>query len=120
VSFPTGVSAVPIEVVEASAPIRFRRKELRQGSGGKGQQIGGLGQTIEFTVDTEKPWQLNAVTSRLAVPPQGIFGGEPGEAGAFKVNGEAVTTQARITLKPGDEVRLDLPGGGGYGELAGV
>jgi N-methylhydantoinase B len=120
VSFPTGVSAVPIEVVEASAPIRFRRKELRQGSGGKGQQIGGLGQTIEFTVDTEKPWQLNAVTSRLAVPPQGIFGGEPGEAGAFKVNGEAVTTQARITLKPGDEVRLDLPGGGGYGELAEV
>jgi N-methylhydantoinase B len=117
VSFPTGVSAVPVEVVEASAPIHFRRKELRQGSGGKGRQTGGLGQTIEFTVDTEKPWQLNAVTSRLAVPPEGIFGGEPGAAGAFTVNGEAVTTQARVTLKPGDEVRLDLPGGGGYGAL---
>jgi N-methylhydantoinase B len=114
-SYPTGVSAVPVEVVEASAPIRFRRKELRAGSGGQGRQTGGLGQTIEFTVDTTKAWQLNAVTSRLAVPPEGIFGGEPGEAGAFTVNGEAVRTQQRIALKPGDVVRLDLPGGGGYG-----
>ena len=36
-SYPTGVAAVPIEVVEASAPIRFRRKELRPGSGGGGR-----------------------------------------------------------------------------------
>ena len=35
-SYPTGVAAVPVEVVEASAPIRFLRKELRQGSGGDG------------------------------------------------------------------------------------
>ena len=68
---PTGVAAVPIEVVEASAPIRFHRKSLRTGSGGDGEQIGGLGQTIEFSVDTTRPWQLNAVTSRLAVPPGG-------------------------------------------------
>jgi N-methylhydantoinase B len=114
-SYPTGVAAVPIEVVEASAPVRFRRKALRPGSGGRGMQTGGLGQTIEFTVDTTRPWQLNAVTSRLAHAPQGIFGGEPGEAGRFSVNGDAVTTQARITLQPDDVVRLDLPGGGGYG-----
>ncbi len=114
-SYPTGVSAVPIEVVEASAPIRFRRKALRPGSGGSGRQSGGLGQVIEFSVDTEKPWQLNAVTSRLAEPPQGVFGGQPGGAGAFLVNGEAVQTQARITLGGDDVVRLELPGGGGYG-----
>jgi N-methylhydantoinase B len=114
-SYPTGVAAVPIEVVEASAPIRFRRKALRPGSGGRGAQPGGLGQTIEFSVDTTRPWQLNAVTSRLAHAPEGIFGGEAGEAGRFSVNGEPVTTQARITLQPDDVVRLDLPGGGGYG-----
>ena len=117
-SYPTGVAAVPVEVVEASAPIRFRRKALRPGSGGRGAQTGGLGQTIEFTVDTTRAWQLNAVTSRLQEPPQGIFGGEPGEAGSFTVNGEPIRTQARVTLKPGDVVRLDLPGGGGYGEAA--
>lgn len=114
-SFPTGIAAVPVEVVEASAPIYFHRKELRAGSGGGGHQTGGLGQTIEFTVDTERTWQLNAVTSRLAIAPEGIFGGEAGAAGSFTVNGDAVTTQARITLQPGDHVRLDLPGGGGYG-----
>ena len=47
-SYPTGVAAVPVEVVEASAPIRFARKALRAGSGGAGRQTGGLGQTIEF------------------------------------------------------------------------
>ena len=57
----------------------------------------GLGQVVEFEVDTEKPWQLNAVTSRLAEPPQGVFGGEPGAAGSFRVNGETVETQARMT-----------------------
>ncbi len=114
-SYPTGVAAVPVEVVEASAPVRFLRKALRPGSGGAGAQRGGLGQTIEFTVDTDRPWQLNAVTSRLAVPPEGIFGGEPGAAGSFTVNGEPVRTQSRFTLQPGDHVRLDLPGGGGYG-----
>lgn len=115
-SYPTGVAAVPIEVVEASAPIRFSTKALREGSGGNGAQTGGLGQTIEFTVDTTRPWELNAVTSRLAHAPKGIFGGEPGETGSFLVNGEPVRTQARITLQPDDVVTLRLPGGGGYGE----
>ena len=79
--------------------------------------MGGLGQTIEFTVDTDRAWQLNAVTSRLSDAPKGLFGGEAGAAGAFTVNGEAVRTQSRITLAPGDHVRLDLPGGGGYGAV---
>ncbi|MCQ3809759.1 MAG: hydantoinase B/oxoprolinase family protein [Acidimicrobiia bacterium] len=114
-SYPTGVSAVPIEVVEASAPVRFTRKALRPGSEGPGAQPGGKGQTIEFTVDTSRPWLLNAVTSRLSDPPQGIFGGGPGQAGSFEVNGEPVTTQSRITLNPDDVVSLNLPGGGGYG-----
>ncbi len=114
-SYPTGVAAVPVEVVEASAPIRFLRKELRVGSGGAGRQPGGEGQTIEFLVDTDREWQLNAVTSRLTAAPQGLDGGEPGAGGRFCVNGEPVTTQARLRLGPTDVVRLDLPGGGGYG-----
>jgi N-methylhydantoinase B len=117
-SYPTGVAAVPVEVVEASAPVMFVRKELRRDSGGAGAQRGGLGQTIEFTVETTRPWQLNAVTSRLKYAPEGIFGGEAGSAGEFTVNGEPVTTQSRITLQPADLVRLDLPGGGGYGARA--
>ncbi|MCB0967006.1 MAG: hydantoinase B/oxoprolinase family protein [Ilumatobacter sp.] len=119
-SYPTGVAAVPIEVVEASAPIRFSTKALREGSGGAGAQTGGLGQTIEFSVDTTREWELNAVTSRLAHAPEGIFGGEAGETGSFLVNGEPVRTQARITLQPDDVVTLRLPGGGGYGAPVGA
>jgi N-methylhydantoinase B len=59
------------------------------------------------------------VTSRLSVPPDGIFGGEAGAAGRFVVNGSPITTQARVTLQPGDVVRLDLPGGGGFGAPTG-
>jgi len=114
-AYPTGVAAVPIEVVESSAPLRFRKKELRPGSGGGGDQAGGLGQVIEFTVDNGRDWTLNAVTSRLAHPPLGLFGGEPGATGSFVVNDEPVRTQKRIDLHSGDLVRLELPGGGGYG-----
>lgn len=115
-AYPTGVAAVPVEVVEASAPLLFRRKELRRDSGGAGASEGGMGQVIEFTVETGRPWMLNAVTSRLANGPAGLFGGGAGKTGRFVVNGEPVTTQRRIDLQSGDLVRLELPGGGGYGE----
>ena len=58
---------------------------------------------------------LNAVTSRLRHGPLGLFGGGAGATGAFSVNGEPVRTQQRIELQSGDVVRLELPGGGGYG-----
>ena len=48
-------------------------------------------------------------------PPEGIFGGEPGAAGRFSSTASRSRTQARVTLQPDDVVRLDLPGGGGYG-----
>lgn len=114
-AYPTGVAAVPVEVVESTAPIRFLRKGLKRGSGGAGRHVGGLGQVIEFTVDTEREWTLNAVTSRLRHAPEGIFGGEPGSPGSFSVDGERVRTQRRVELRPGQLVRLELPGGGGYG-----
>jgi len=114
-AYPTGVAAVPIEVVESTAPLLFRRKELRPGSGGHGGHDGGLGQVIEFTVENGRDWTLNAVTSRLSHAPAGLFGGEAGSTGSFTVNGEPVRTQKRIDLHSGDVVRLELPGGGGYG-----
>ena len=77
-AYPTGVAAVPVEVVESTAPLIFLRKELRPRSGGEGAELGGNGQVIEFTVENGRDWNLNAVTSRLAFPPLGLFGGEAG------------------------------------------
>jgi hypothetical protein len=92
-SYPTGVAAVPIEVVEASAPIRFPARRCAPVPAAR-RHPGGLGQTIEFTVDTTRDWQLNAVTSRLAHAPEGIFGGEAG-------SGRHVQRQRRGRHHPG-------------------
>ncbi len=52
-----------------------------------------------------RPWQLNAVTSRLAErAARASSAANPAATGRFTVNGEAVTTQARVTLQPGDDV----------------
>lgn len=116
--YPTGVAAVPIEILEAAMPILFDRKELREGSGGAGRMRGGDGQTIAFHMMTDEPWLLNAVPSRLNEGPQGLGGGKPGAAGRFTVNGEDVSQARKLTMNAHDKVVLDTPGGGGYGAPA--
>jgi N-methylhydantoinase B len=113
--YPTGVAAVPLEILEASMPIVFDRKELRRGSGGEGRTRGGDGQVIEFHMLTSSPWLLNAVPSRLKEGPEGLDGGKPGAHGRFLVNGDSVSEARKLTMKAGDVVTLETPGGGGYG-----
>jgi N-methylhydantoinase B len=114
--YPTGVAAVPIEILEAAMPIVFDRKELRPGSGGKGRMQGGDGQIIQFHMLTEHPWLLNAVPSRLDRGPDGIDGGLAGAPGRFLVNGKSVSEARKLTMQAGDVVLLETPGGGGYGK----
>lgn len=116
--YPTGVAAVPIEILEAAMPIVFDRKELRTGSGGKGRMQGGDGQIIQFHMRTDHAWLLNAVPSRLVRGPDGIDGGLPGAAGRFLVNGKSVSEAKKLTMQAGDVVLLETPGGGGYGKPA--
>ncbi|MBN9530858.1 MAG: hydantoinase B/oxoprolinase family protein [Alphaproteobacteria bacterium] len=116
--YPTGVAAVPIEILEAAMPIVFDRKELRRGSGGAGRTRGGDGQTIQFRLRTEEPWLLNAVPSRLNAGPDGLGGGQDGQHGRFLVNGEPVSTARKLSMAPGDVVVLETPGGGGFGAPA--
>jgi N-methylhydantoinase B/oxoprolinase/acetone carboxylase alpha subunit len=113
--YPTGVAAVPIEILEAVMPIVFDRKELRPDSGGSGASRGGDGQIIQFRMLTNDPWLLNAVPSRLDEGPEGLSGGRPGAAGHFLINGKPIRQAGKLTLKPDDVVLLETPGGGGYG-----
>ena len=113
--YPTGVAAVPVEILEAAMPIVFDRKELRPGSGGAGRAAGGDGQIIQFHMRTAHPWTLNAVPSRLDRGPEGLAGGASGAAGRFTVNGKPVNEARKITLAPEDVVVLETPGGGGFG-----
>jgi len=116
-SFPTGVAAVPIEIVEQMAPIIFLRKALRRGSGGTGRQPGGDGQVVEFYIDSGSKWTLNAVVCKLRHGPEGLFGGGAGLPGVFTVNGIPITTVKKLDLEPEDIVKMELPGGGGYGSI---
>jgi N-methylhydantoinase B len=116
--YPTGVAAVPVEILEAVMPIIFDRKELRLGSGGPGASRGGDGQIIQFRMQTDDPWLLNAVPSRIDEGPEGLGGGKPGAAGRFLVNGKPVREAKKLTLQPDDVVLLETPGGGGYGRPA--
>ena len=99
-----GLRADPIPRKVASARFRWC-----------GAQIGGLGQAIEFSVDTDKAWQLNAVTSRLADPPLGVFGGEsvrPAASSSMVSRSKRRLGSASAGI---DVISLELPGGGGYG-----
>jgi len=113
--YPTGVAAVPVEILEAAMPIVFDRRALRPGSGGKGRSRGGDGQIIEFHMRTEHPWLLNAVPSRLDRGPDGLDGGDPGAAGRFVVNGKPFSEARKVLMNPDDVVLLETPGGGGFG-----
>lgn len=115
VCYPTGVSAVPVEVLEASYPIAFTCKELEHGTGGAGAQPGGDGQRIGYRMRTDRPWLLNTIPSRLTAGPEGLNGGEDGKAGQFMINGEPVIDTRKREMKPDDEVMMVTPGGGGYG-----
>jgi N-methylhydantoinase B len=116
--YPTGVAAVPVEILEAVMPIVFDRKELRRGSGGTGKSRGGDGQIIQFRMRTNDPWLLNAVPSRLDEGPEGLGGGGPGAAGRFLVNGRPIREAKKLVMQPDDVVVLETPGGGGYGTPA--
>lgn len=113
--YPTGVAAVPVEVLEASIPIEFTCKELCPGTGGKGRFDGGDGQKIAYRMRTGRDWLLNAIPSRLKTQPEGLAGGEDGAAGQFLVDGEPVSDAKKLMLPADAEVTMITPGGGGMG-----
>jgi len=113
--YPAGISAVPIEVLEAEMPIVFDRKELLRNTGGDGKFPGGDGQIIKFHLQTEQPWLLNHIVSRTKYESDGLDGAKGGAPGKFTVNGKPVTEAGKLMMEPGDQVALETPGGGGYG-----
>ncbi len=115
ICYPTGVAAVPVEVLEASYPIVFTCKELALGTGGAGTYRGGDGQRIGFRLRSGAPWVLNVIPSRLATRAEGLAGGGDGAPGRFEINGKPVVDTRKMDMQPDDVVTMVTPGGGGYG-----
>src|SRR5438477_3643900 len=89
-AFPSGVKAMPVEVVEHGAPIVVWKKELRPDSGGQGEFRGGLGLAIEVGSRHRAPMSLLAMFERVDNVPQGRAGGGSGGAGKVSLRSGAV------------------------------
>src|SRR4051812_12533932 len=104
----------PIEALELEFPLRAVEYSVRRGSGGDGRHRGGDGVRREVEALTDMTYSL--ITERRRHAPKGSGGGEPGAAGRNLVNGEEAPPKAAGTLRRGDRLRIETPGGGGHGE----
>jgi len=104
----------PIEVFELEHPLRIRAYALRRGSGGAGGWRGGEGVVREYQALAEIECSL--LTERRRHAPRGARGGGNGAPGKNLLNGKPLAARAAVTLQSGDVLRVETPGGGGYGE----
>jgi N-methylhydantoinase B len=118
-AFPSGVRTIPVEATESVAPVMFRRREFREGSGGTGRYRGGLGQVIELGGADGMPVAMLCNFERINNPARGRDGGGLGAPGGVSlVSGKPIRSKGRQTIAGGDFIRLELPGGGGFGAAA--
>jgi len=104
----------PIEVLELEHPLRVRTYALREGSGGVGTWGGGKGVVREF--EALAPMEATLLTERRRHPPVGAAGGSEGATGANLLNGSALSSKTTLRLVAGDILRIETPGGGGWGK----
>ncbi|WP_112323535.1 hydantoinase B/oxoprolinase family protein [Oceanibium sediminis] len=111
----------PMEILEAAYPVVFRQWALRPDSAGAGQHRGGLGATYEIEL-LEETAEAFLFGERGRFAPQGAAGGATAALNAFAYQTDEgwktppLASKIRgIRLKRGQRVRLDTPGGGGFG-----
>jgi N-methylhydantoinase B len=115
----------PMEILEAAYPVMFRQWALRPDSAGAGAHRGGIGATYEIEVLEENGAEAFLFGERGRFAPQGVAGGDEAALNTFayeQADGwhtPAMASKMRgIKLAQGQAVRLDTPGGGGYGVAA--
>lgn len=113
----------PMEILEAAYPVRFTQWALRPDSGGAGRHRGGLGAISEIELLEEKA-DVFLFGERGRFAPHGVVGG--GDAALNKFTYEQAdgthtppmaSKMVGIKLAQGQKVRLETPGGGGYGDV---
>lgn len=115
----------PLEILEAAYPVMFKQWALRPDSAGAGAHRGGLGAVYEIEVLEENGAEVFLFGERGRFAPQGVNGGGAAALNRFAYetgNGWATPPLASkmrgIQLTKGQSVRLETPGGGGYGAPA--
>lgn len=119
---PIGMANIPpAEILEAAYPVRVANWGLRPDSGGPGRHRGGLGAVYEFELLADSA-ELVVFGERARFPAFGIAGGRPGAANRIVFDRddgphspEGTAKVSGVTLRRGQRVRIESPGGGGYG-----
>ena len=111
----------PLEILEAAYPVMFTQWALRSDSGGAGKSRGGLGAVYELEL-LEESADVFLFGERGRFAPKGVAGGGDSVLNSFsyeQADGEhhppMASKMVGIKLKRGQKVRLETPGGGGYG-----
>jgi len=107
----------PIEALENYLPLRIGRYGLRKGSGGRGLHRGGEGIVREY--EFRVPAALTIMSERRRFAPYGVQGGGPGSKGKNTLlaagRSRNLGSKVNIKVRPGDVLRIETPGGGGFG-----
>jgi N-methylhydantoinase B len=109
----------PIEALEYAYPLRVRRYEIRRNSGGAGHRRGGDGVIRE--IELLSPAQVSLLADRREIAPYGLSGGEDGQLGRADLTDKSgkrkrLPGKFSIAAEAGDSLRIETPGGGGYGK----
>lgn len=118
----TNTRNTPAESLESDHPLRLRRYALRRDSGGKGAFRGGDGLVREL--ELLRPATVSLLAQRREAGPPGACGGQPGQAGrdSYQLPGaspERLDPQSSQAFPAGTLIRLETPGGGGWGKAEG-
>jgi N-methylhydantoinase B len=116
----TNTMNTPVEALELTYPLRVERYELREGSAGQGRHRGGLGVVRALRV-LDHEARVSLQSDRRLLQPYGLHGGDPGQCGRnLVVDGQGrvhpLPGKVTMTLKPGEIVIVETPGGGGWGQ----
>ncbi|MBP7961528.1 MAG: hydantoinase B/oxoprolinase family protein [Caldilineaceae bacterium] len=121
----TNTLNTPVEALEVAYPLRVTQYSLRPGSGGAGAHRGGDGVVREY--EALVPVTVTMLSERRAVAPWGLAGGEDGGVGRNvlifrgkdgEMREEVLLSKFTRRLQPGDRLRIETPGGGGWGHAA--
>jgi N-methylhydantoinase B len=115
----TNTRNTPVEALERNLPVRILEYALRENSGGEGQYRGGEG--IRRTFEFLAPATVTLNSERRTYVPYALQGGRAGQVGVNRMTQDGIETVvgAKVTtqVKPGDQLTVETPGGGGWGKV---